>query len=151
MKKITSFLMAGALVAALMTTSSCSKTCDAGYEGSDCKTEMRAKFINEPNGWLTAETGTQSAPAAFTVHIQSSSTGVDQIRILNFWNAFTNAVTAKMTSSTTFTIPNQSPDNDGYTVISGTGTINNGIISVSYSVTDTSNRTDAVTGTWTKN
>lgn len=143
--------MAGALVAALMTTSSCSKTCDAGYEGSDCKTEMRTKFINEPNGWSADETGTRSGHSnAFTVHIQTSSTAVDKIRITNFWNSFVGDVNATMTNSNTFTIPSQTPDNDEYTVVSGTGTINNGVVSVTYSVSDTSGHTDAVTGTWTK-
>jgi hypothetical protein len=40
MKKLVSFFAATALVAAMMTTSSCTKTCDAGYEGSDCKTPV---------------------------------------------------------------------------------------------------------------
>ena len=45
MKKLVSFFAATALVAAMMTTSSCTKTCDAGYEGSDCKTLVRAKYL----------------------------------------------------------------------------------------------------------
>ncbi len=44
MKKIVSFFAAAALVATMMTTSSCTKTCDAGYEGSDCKTVSAAKY-----------------------------------------------------------------------------------------------------------
>jgi hypothetical protein len=44
MKKIVSFMAAAILVATMMTTSSCTKTCDAGYEGSDCKTQVRAKY-----------------------------------------------------------------------------------------------------------
>ncbi|MBS1623849.1 MAG: hypothetical protein JST83_07510 [Bacteroidetes bacterium] len=112
---------------------------------------MRAKFINEPNGWLTDETGTQSHHAnPFTVHIQTSSTDVKKIRITNFWNNFVGDVVADVTASNTFTIASQSPDNDGYTVVSGSGTISNNVISITYSVTDTTNTTDAVTGTWTK-
>jgi len=151
MKKLVSFLTATALVATMMTTSSCTKTCDAGFEGSDCKTEMRTKFVNEPNGWSADETGSQSGhSAAYTVHIQTSSTAADKIRITNFWNNFVGDVTADVTTSTTFTIPSQRPDNDAYTVVSGTGTIANGVITVAYSVSDTSNHTDVVAGTWTK-
>lgn len=151
MKKLVSFIAATALVVALMTTSSCTKTCDAGYEGSDCKTELRTKFINEPNGWEANEIGSRSGQSPlYTVHVQTSSTGVSKVRITNFWNSFVGDVVADVTTSNTFTIPNQTPDNDQYTVVSGTGTISNNTITIAYSVTDSAGRTDAVAGTWTK-
>lgn len=45
-KVIYSALLLGAFA---MGTSSCTKTCDAGYEGSDCKTEVRTKYFGTYN------------------------------------------------------------------------------------------------------
>lgn len=45
MKKIFNSLFIMAAITAMFSTTSCTKVCDAGYEGSDCKTEVRAKYI----------------------------------------------------------------------------------------------------------
>lgn len=63
MKKIVSFFAAAALVATMMTTSSCSKTCEAGYEGSDCKTEVRAKYYGN---WTINGTDNATPPGTYT-------------------------------------------------------------------------------------
>ena len=149
MKKLVSFLSAAALVAALMTAQSCAKTCDAGYEGSDCKTEMRAKFLNA-NGWSADETGSRSGHTVppFTVNINTTADGVAKVHITNMWNSFAHDVVATVNGST-FSIANQSPDADQFS-ISGSGTLTGSTIAVTYSVSDTSGHTDAVTGTWTK-
>lgn len=63
MKKIVSFFAAAALVATMMTTSSCSKTCEAGYEGSDCKTQVRAKYYGN---WNVNGTDNSTPPGTYT-------------------------------------------------------------------------------------
>jgi len=39
------FQILGVVAIGLFSFSSCEKECDPGYEGSDCKTEMRTKFL----------------------------------------------------------------------------------------------------------
>ena len=50
MKRLFKFFMIGAVSAALLSTTSCSKTCDPGYEGNDCKTLANAKFLGTYSG-----------------------------------------------------------------------------------------------------
>ena len=63
MKKIASFFSALAIIAALMTMQSCAKTCDSGYEGSDCKTEVRAKYFGN---WTVNGTDNGTPPGTYT-------------------------------------------------------------------------------------
>jgi hypothetical protein len=128
------------------------KTCEAGYEGSDCKTESRTKFINA-SGWAAIETGSTSGSSAYAADILTSSTGVQTILIKNLWGTFNN-VTVATVSGNSFTISRQSPDSDGF-YVTGSGTINTstGVITVNYTVTDETGSTvltDVVSGNWTK-
>ena len=45
MKKIFNSLFIMAAITAMFSTTSCTKTCDEGFEGDDCKTEWRTKFL----------------------------------------------------------------------------------------------------------
>ena len=45
MKKIFNSFLIVAVMASVASISSCTKTCDAGYEGSDCKTQILTKFL----------------------------------------------------------------------------------------------------------
>jgi ferritin-like protein len=45
MKKIFKSFLIVAVMASVASISSCTKTCDPGYEGTDCKTETRAKVL----------------------------------------------------------------------------------------------------------
>ncbi|MFN8276769.1 MAG: hypothetical protein U0T84_04760 [Chitinophagales bacterium] len=149
MKKVFSYLTAGLLTATLFTTQSCTKTCDAGYEGSDCKTESRAKFYKV---WAATETksGT-TTPSTFSVTVGSgSTTDVTKISIANFAGVFVNPVTATVDGDK-FTIPTQNPDADRYTIVSGTGTYNTSTKKVAIDWTlrnDTTSVTSNWTGTW---
>lgn len=136
-----------------MTMTSCKKedkVCNTGYEGTDCKTEVRAKFINA-SGWSAEEVGSVSKASTFGVNIKTSSTAVEKILISNLYNEFKNDVIATV-SGNTFTIARQEPDADKF-FVQGTGTFNGTSITVDYTVTDERTAlviTDRVTGTWTK-
>lgn len=119
-------------------------SCDPGYEGANCTTESRAKFIGT---YGASEIGTVTNTASFTLTIVNNSTDVTKIRITNFWNSFVNPVNA-VVSGNTITIPAQIPDNDGYTV-SGLGTISDAVISVNYTVTN-NGLTDNVNASWVR-
>jgi hypothetical protein len=153
MKKMFNLILAVTVFAGLTAVTSCSKTCDEGFEGTKCDTEIREKFTGTSSTTYTAtEDGTLSQPATFDVTISKSTTGATKILIGNVWNTFTNQVLATVDGDK-FTIENQTPDNDGYSV-QGTGTINGNKITVNYSVTD-NNATPATTdqinnGVWTK-
>lgn len=131
---------------------SCKCVCDAGYEGTNCETEARAKF---QGSWTANESrvgGTASAP--FQVSIAPSSSGLMAISIGNFSDVFVNAVVANVSGSA-FTISSQEPDGDDFFVITGTGTLNAAgtSIAISYTVEDRTSTpvgSYSYTGTWTK-
>lgn len=137
-----------------MTMMSCGKedeACAVGLEGSDCKTEMRTKFINA-SGWTATETGSASGASTYTAQILTSNAGTDKVLVRNLYGLFTNDVTATVNGST-FTIARQEPDGDKF-FVTGSGTISSaGAITVQYTVTDETSTpvvTDAVSGTWIK-
>lgn len=118
--------------------------CDPGYEGANCATETRAKFIGS---YSASENGSVTGAANFSLTIVNNPTDVTKIRITNFWDNFVNPVNA-VVSGNSITIPSQIPDNDGYAV-SGTGTINGTTITITYVVVN-QGLTDNVTGTWSR-
>lgn len=121
--------------------------CAPGYEGTDCSTVSRDKFIGT---FLVNDVCTTSGSSSYNVVITSSSTDVTKAFISNAWNAFTNLVNATIDGSA-ITIPLQEPDGDGFT-ISGSGTMDvaNGVITMTYTVTDTNtSTTDNCNATWT--
>lgn len=77
--------------------------CADGYEGYQCETEMRARYITT---WTVTEDGTVSNAAQYAVGVAPGSTP-RQIRITNFYNAFTQPVIAYVNSDTVV-IPLQS-------------------------------------------
>lgn len=82
MKRLFKFFMIGAVSAALLSTTSCSKTCDPGYEGNDCKTLANAKFL----GTYSEKDTTNGIPyGAFQTTI-TSGTSADKISIKNLAN-----------------------------------------------------------------
>ena len=129
--------------------------CAAGYEGANCETLSRAKFINTA-GWAADETGSSSGQSTFSVEIVANSTNEQAVYVKNVWNTFVNDVNATIDGNT-ITIPRQEPDNDDY-FVEGSGTINTSVtpnvITVSYKVTDETVPatiiTDNLTGTWTQ-
>ncbi len=121
-------------------------TCLTGYEGDSCQIESRAKFLGT---FSVVDACSASGGASYTSIVAESGAAIDRVLISNFWDSFTNSVIGTINGST-ITIATQEPDGDGFTV-TGTGTISGNIITMNYSVTDTSNGdTDVCQSTWTK-
>src|SRR2546425_1066933 len=102
---------------------SCTKTedgCAAGYEGSDCKTEIRTKFIGSFVGLQGCKSGNDSIPVTITA-VAGDAT---KVTIANLYNVgfTTNGVVA---SNGIINIPQQS---FGTGTISGSASVEAGKI-----------------------
>lgn len=116
MKKMFRPFLMVATVAALFTVNSCTKTCDEGYEGDDCKTEVREKFVGQFKGDETCTVGTDN----YTITVAKGSTDVLTLVINNAYNqGFT--VSGKVSGST-LTIEEQTVGSAG-SKLKGTGTL----------------------------
>ncbi len=122
--------------------------CPAGYEGESCESLSKTKFIKNWNATDT-ETGS-TTPLVYTCLIADGATIDDVIVSADFSDSyFTNTISATVTGNT-ITIPNQQPDNDGYSV-TGSGTYNEttGNIDWDYSITEIATiSTLTYTGAW---
>jgi hypothetical protein len=121
---------------AALTMTSCTKdetlVCDIGYEGSDCKTEVRSKFIKT---WNAEDVPPSGSKLLYTCPVATSTSSVVSVIISKSFadNYFENNLNATI-SGTTITISPQIPDGDGYKV-EGTGTLANGKIQWTYTIT----------------
>ncbi|BDS11034.1 hypothetical protein [Aureispira anguillae] len=128
--------------------------CDAGYEQDAaglCNTEMRTKFIGS---WVVSDSCTASVPASYTVSA-INGTGIMDFNVTNFWNIFSNSVTATVSASSEFSIARQEPDNDDFFVESvGNATLTGNTISMTYIVSDETDPAnisrDTCYSTWVK-
>ena len=129
-------------LAVVMTIASCTKTCDTGVEGSDCKTEMRTKFLGS---WTASDScvvsATTGAPVPYIIINNSTglSSDLPSFNITNVANAGVT-VRAKISNSTSFTIPSQTVAYGASTVnVSGDGSIsnNNMTVNVTYAIAGT--------------
>ena len=120
--------------------------CAAGYEGVDCGTEQRTKFISTYSFNESCTSGTYS----YTCNIGTSSSGVTKVLLSNF-AALTGSTISATVSGTTLNIAQQnfalSGQNWG---IVGTGQINGSLLTITYTLTFPDNSTDACTATGTK-
>lgn len=140
-----------------LTMTSCGKDeviCETGYEGDDCKTEKREKFIGL---WSAQDTKVGGADLpAYVANITKNSGNISQINIGGFSGIPQNGgFVANVIASSdgqSFSIPTQEPDNDGYQV-RGNATLDatKTKLTVEYTITEVSTN-DAIsyTGTWTK-
>ena len=126
MKKLFySVVVAAALATGL---NSCTKTCDPGYEGSDCKTEVRAKYVAN---YLVSGTDTDGDTYTnIPVEITASSTDVQKVLIK--WD---NALTfSGEVGDTKITIPSQTVSGDTF---SGQATLNGSTLTLQIVVAGT--------------
>lgn len=166
MKKITPLLSGISILGLALTLLSCNKCkdveclnggdcnkddgkciCLTGYEGTDCGTEEREKFIAI---YSASASCSISGSSNYTATISKSTGNVTEVKLSGAWGIFSNTVKATV-DGTDITIPDQEPDNDGYR-ISGSGSIsaNQNIVSVTYTITDPQSATDNCSATWTK-
>jgi len=73
--------------------------CSAGYEGSECGTEQRTKFIGSYTGTFSCSGG---SPGTVNMTISSSSTGVDKVVMTDGFDTWVCSV-----SGSSITIANQ--------------------------------------------
>ena len=114
--------------------------CATGYEGDDCGTAVRAKFLGS---YSFTETCSPSGADSYTVIVTESSSVITDIKIGNIYNKGLT-VTASI-SGTTLTIPSQS---FGTATISGSGTISGSTLNLTFTVTGAT--TDSCSGSGTK-
>ncbi len=115
-------------------------TCLPGYEGYQCETETRQRYVGN---WKVTEDGTVSTAAQYAISIERGA-GPTELRITNFRNSFTRPVQA-FVSSDTITIPVQVVNRyrvQGRGIIAGPKAPDNyygvyGRIDIVYSVEDT--------------
>lgn len=149
-----SLLLAGLLAASALTLTSCGdegiSSCPVGYEGKNCDTEMREKFVGS---WTADDTRTSNGDQfAYTGTITKGSS-VNLVNIgSSFRDGFFDRGFSAIVEGNTITIPNGTePDNDGYQV-AGSGTYANNQISWNYYIIDTDSANIEIvhTGIWTK-
>ena len=132
MKK-TIFPILIALFAIATMSTSCSKTCGEGYEGSNC-TAVSAKFVGAYAGTATVTAnGNTSAPSADTLLV---TTGVNPSAILLTGNTSQVSLGATV-SGYNFTVPAQQVNINGtqVSITSGGGTLNGNVLSGTYTGT----------------
>jgi hypothetical protein len=110
--------------------------CPSGYEGSNCETISRNKFLGN---WRVFEKGSTSNAAQYGISIQASGKVTDVV-IRNFNNFFETPVKGYVNGDT-LTIPNQEMEGkvvfgNGYIYSTNTYT-QFGAISMTYEVIDT--------------
>ena len=78
-------------------------TCASGYEGTNCETISRAKFLGN---WSQSESSSVTSPGQFSVSAQAA-TGITNLIIKNFNNSFTQYVSAYVSNKDSLIIPIQ--------------------------------------------
>lgn len=127
MKKIFNSFLVVAVMASVASISSCTKTCDLGYEGSNCKTEVRAKYLGNFNGSEACTSGTST----IAVNVLTVTSDVTKVTFSNLYGAGFNT-TGTVQADGSITIATQT---FGTGSISGSGAINAGKVKVTYVVT----------------
>lgn len=121
--------------------------CATGYEGTNCETAVRAKFLKT---WAASDKDiatTTNLPTYSSIIV--AGTAITEVKISKFSDSyFTNDVKATV-SGNTITIASQQPDNDMY-YVEGTGTYNSADMKITWSYTITAPTTvkKSYSGTW---
>lgn len=120
---LASFITVSALATATM--SSCSKddTCPSGFEGSDCKTMINAKFIGTYEGAETCTVGSDN----YSISVTALSADNMKLTVTNLYND-SYVLTATITESNKFSISGT----DKSTTFTGTGTLSGNVLTIAY-------------------
>lgn len=147
-----SLLLAGLLAAASFTMTSCGDdvtSCPVGYEGKNCDTEMREKFLGN---WNADETDDQNERYIYTATIARGSS-VNTVSIKNISDGVFNEKLVNGTvEGNTIKVDNQKPNGTGSDfAIEGEATFSGDQLSWKYYLIQTSTGDDIIyTGIWTK-
>ncbi|MBL7767036.1 MAG: calcium-binding EGF-like domain-containing protein [Chitinophagaceae bacterium] len=116
-------------------------TCKAGYEGTDCSTLSRTKFIGTYTGNETCTVGTDSYSIQCTTNSDDT-----KFNIINLYNNSPQLTAIASADGNSFTIPSQTVG-AGVTA-SGSGAITSNSITITYTISDgVSTNTCTYTGT----
>jgi hypothetical protein len=118
--------------------------CTTGYEGTNCETASRDKFLKT---WSASDVIGSSTIVYSPTIAAGSGSDVTQVLISNFSDFFTGVNTTATVSGNTITIPRQSPTSNAY-FVQGSGTITSGTITWNYTIDSNSLATQNYTGTW---
>lgn len=99
--------------------------CDTGYEGTNCETAIRAKFLGTFNVTETCDSGSDSY--AVTV---SAGTGINDVVINNLYDAGF-AVNGSLNEAGGVNIPSQT---FGVGMVSGSATSTGGVVTFTFTV-----------------
>lgn len=115
-------------IGSIVLMNSCKYTCDLGYEGDNCTTPVRDKYI----GTFSGNELCGSATDSFNIAISEVSNDVTKIRLTNLHNANNQNATGTVLENGSITIPSQAFGSGGN--INGTVTLVNGKVTVEYVV-----------------
>lgn len=103
--------------------------CASGYEGEECKTQVRSKFLSSYN----VSESCQSGNFSYQITITTSSLGVDRVLIGNFGGYGASVVVNASASGSSLSIPSQQVDVTGTSVtFSGSGQLSGNILTLTY-------------------
>lgn len=102
--------------------------CNTGYEGSECGTEVRAKFIGQYSGTFSCSGG---SPGTVNMSISNSSTGVNKVVMSDGFDNWICSV-----SGSSLTIANQTIS--GGNTIQGSGQLAGSILTLNLNISGTS-------------
>jgi hypothetical protein len=115
-------------------------TCPSGYEGSNCETVARSKYVGN---WTVNEKGSVTNEAQYSASI-SNGNNITDLQITNFFNYFRSPINAYVVNDTIY-IPNQQLEGKvvfGYGYLYTTNTYGQyGAINFTYEVIDTATNT----------
>jgi PKD repeat protein len=109
-----------------------SLACNLGYEGTDCTTESRTKFIGNYSGSEACNSGNDTYGLGITVN----ATNIDKITISNIYGGGYTVVATVI--GNTFNVPLQAT-NIPTVSISGSGSISGNSLTFNFTITDGSN------------
>ena len=121
-------------------------SCATGYEGTNCETAQRAKFIKS---WAAIDKNiTDNSNLTYSALIVAGTTITD-VNISDFSDEYFMGVVKATVSGNTITIATQAPDGDGYTV-EGTGAYNttDKKITWTYTIKNPLGASQSYSGTW---
>ncbi len=118
-------------------------TCTSGWGGKHCDTADAYKFVGTYSVRETCSVSGSVGP--YTATVTQSTTNQVNILLQNFGDFSATITVAGSVTGTTLTIAQQTIT--GYT-ISGSGTYNGGVITITYTVSGSNN--ESCTATWTK-
>lgn len=125
-------------------------SCKTGYEGADCSTPSRNKFLYQNYNVSETVTGSVHGSRAYRASILYSPSQPDQVSIQHLSNGFFLNGVAATCRGNNLTIPYQQPDTGSPQYISGSGSYGTDI-NINYTIIDSSNGTTYnCSGTWTR-